>query len=132
MEARVARPKSAVLTEVEQQLMEIVWAKKRTTVADVVEALPKTRPLAFNTVQTTLRILEDKGYLRHTTAGRAFVYEAAVAREEASRTALRLLLGRFFDDSAELLTQSLIQNDRLSKDELARIEALVAAARKRA
>jgi predicted transcriptional regulator len=132
MEARVARPKSAVLTEVEQQLMEIVWAKHRATVADVVEALPKSRPLAFNTVQTTLRILEDKGYLRHTTAGRAFVYEAVVARDEASRTALRHLLGRFFDDSAELLTQSLIQSDRLSKAELARIEALVAEARKRA
>jgi len=128
----VARPKSAVLTEVEQQLMEIVWAKQHATVADVVDALPKSRPLAFNTVQTTLRILEDKGYLRHTTAGRAFVYEAVVAREEASRTALRHLLGRFFDDSAALLAQSLIQSDRLSKAELARIEALVAEARKRA
>ena len=128
----MARPKSVVLTEVEQQLMEIVWAKRRATVADVVESLPKSRPLAFNTVQTTMRILEDKGYLTHTTAGRAFVYEAVVARDEASRTALRQVLGRFFDDSAELLAQSLIQNDRLSKAELLRIEALVAEARKRA
>ena len=128
----MARPKSVVLTEVEQQLMEIVWAKRRATVADVVESLPKSRPLAFNTVQTTLRILEDKGYLTHTTAGRAFVYEAAVARDEASRTALRQVLGRFFDDSAELLAQSLLQNDRLSKAELLRIETLVAEARKRA
>jgi predicted transcriptional regulator len=132
MEATVARPKSVVLTEVEQQLMEIVWAKQRATVADVVEALPKSRPLAFNTVQTTMRILEDKGYLTHTTAGRAFVYEAVVARDEASRSALRQVLGRFFDDSAELLAQSLIQNDRLSKAELQRIETLVAEARKRA
>lgn len=128
----MARPKSVVLTEVEQQLMEIVWAKRRATVADVVESLPKSRLLAFNTVQTTMRILEDKGYLTHTTAGRAFVYEAVVARDEASRTALRQVLGRFFDDSAELLAQSLIQNDRLSKAELLRIEALVAEARKRA
>lgn len=128
----MARPKSVVLTEVEQQLMEIVWAKQRATVADVVESLPKSRPLAFNTVQTTMRILEDKGYLTHTTAGRAFVYEAVVARDEASRTALRQVLGRFFDDSAELLAQSLIQNDRLSKAELLRIETLVAEARKRA
>jgi predicted transcriptional regulator len=132
MEATVARPKSVVLTEVEQQLMEIVWAKRRATVADVVESLPDSRPLAFNTVQTTMRILEDKGYLTHTTAGRAFVYEAVVARDEASRTALRQVLGRFFDDSAELLAQSLIQNDRLSKAELLRIETLVAEARKRA
>jgi predicted transcriptional regulator len=132
MEATVARPKSVVLTEVEQQLMEIVWAKRRATVADVVESLPKSRPLAFNTVQTTMRILEDKGYLTHTTAGRAFVYEAVVARDEASRSALRQVLGRFFDDSAELLAQSLIQNDRLSKAELLRIETLVAEARKRA
>ena len=128
----MARPKSVVLTEVEQQLMEIVWAKRRATVADVVESLPKSRPLAFNTVQTTMRILEDKGYLTHTTAGRAFVYEAVVARDEASRSALRQVLGRFFDDSAELLAQSLIQNDRLSKAELLRIETLVAEARKRA
>ncbi|HKW45655.1 MAG TPA: BlaI/MecI/CopY family transcriptional regulator [Candidatus Eremiobacteraceae bacterium] len=128
----MARPKSPVLTEVEQQLMEIVWAKRQASVADVVEALPKSRPLAFNTVQTTLRILEDKGFLKHTTAGRAFVYEAAVARDEASRTALRHLLGRFFDDSAELLAQSLLQNQRLTEAELSRIEALVAEARKRA
>ena len=128
----MARPKSVVLTEVEQQLMEIVWAKRRATVAEVVESLPNSRPLAFNTVQTTMRILEDKGYLTHTTAGRAFVYEAVVARDEASRTALRQVLGRFFDDSAELLAQSLIQSDRLSKAELLRIETLVAEARKRA
>src|SRR5450755_302421 len=122
----MARPRSAVLTEVEQQLMEIVWAKGRATVADVVEGLPKSRSLAFNTVQTTLRILEDKGYLRHGTAGRAFVYEAVVAREQASGTALRHLLGRFFDDSPELLAQRLLQTERLSRAELGRIEALVA------
>jgi predicted transcriptional regulator len=109
-----------------------VGAKNVTHSAALLMLLKKTGRIGFYTVQNILRILEDKGYLRHTTAGRAFVYEAAVAREEASRNALRLLLGRFFDDSAELLTQSLIQNDRLSKDELARIEALVAAARKRA
>ena len=120
-----------MLTEVEQQLMEIIWSRGRATVAEVVDALAGSRPAAFNTVQTTLRILEDKGYLKHTTLGRAFVYEAAVARSQASNTALRQVLGRFFDDSPELLAQSLLQTRGLTNDELRRIEALVAEARKR-
>jgi predicted transcriptional regulator len=120
-----------MLTEVEQQLMEIIWSLSRATVAEVVETLAQTKPVAFNTVQTTLRILEDKGFLKHTTLGRAFVYEAAVKREQASTNALRHVLGRYFNDSPELLAQTLLKSRGLSKNELNRIEALVAEARKR-
>lgn len=127
----MARPRSRMLTEVEQQLMEIIWSRGHATVADVVDTLAETKPVAFNTVQTTLRILEDKGYLRHTNSGRAFVYEAAVAREQASTSALQQLLGRYFNGSPELLTQSLLKSRGLSKDELRRIETMVAEARKR-
>ncbi|MBV8366198.1 MAG: BlaI/MecI/CopY family transcriptional regulator [Candidatus Eremiobacteraeota bacterium] len=128
----MARPKSRVLTEVEQQLMEIIWARGRATVAEVADELAASKPVAFNTVQTTLRIMEDKGYLRHTTAGRSFVYEAAIRREQASGAALRQVLGRFFDNSPELLAQSLLKTHGLSDAELSRIESLIAEARKRA
>ena len=127
----MARPRSRVLTEVEQQLMEIIWSRGRSTVAEVVDTVAQTKPVAFNTVQTTLRILEDKGFLKHTTLGRAFVYEAAVQREQASTSALRHVLGRYFNDSPELLAQTLLKSRGLSKGELTRIEALVAEARKR-
>ena len=68
----------------------------RVTVGDVAASLPDNPPLAYSTVLTTLRILEAKGYRRHTKKGRAFIYEPIIAREEASRTALRHLVNRFF------------------------------------
>ena len=84
----MARKKSANLTDAELRLMDVVWEKGEATVSEVAEALPRELGLAYNTVLTTLRILEEKGFLRHTKAkeGRAFVYRAVVDREQASRT----------------------------------------------
>ena len=65
------RPKSTNLTEAELRLMDIIWARGKATVAEVAEALPKDLDLAYNTVLTTLRILEDKGYLKHSKAKEA-------------------------------------------------------------
>ena len=92
------RKKSTSLTEAELRLMDVVWDKGSATVQEVADALPRELDLAYNTVLTTLRILEDKGYLRHKKAkeGRAFVYSAAVSREQASRSAVHSLLRRFF------------------------------------
>jgi predicted transcriptional regulator len=82
--------------------MEVIWQKGSATVAEVADGLPKSLGLAYNTVLTTLRILEGKGYLRHTTAkdSRAFIYTPLVSRDQASRTAVGLLLGRFFGGSS--------------------------------
>ena len=115
------------LTEAELRLMKVIWEKGRATVAEVAEALPKHLGLAYNTVLTTMRILEEKGYLRHVKAkeGRAFVYSPVVTRDAASRNAVRHLLRRFFGDSAEALVLNLLENGEIGDDELRRIRELV-------
>jgi predicted transcriptional regulator len=124
----LARKKSPNLTEAELRLMDVIWEKRQATVGEVAEALPRDLGLAYNTVLTTLRILEEKGYLRHTKAkeGRAFVYQAVVGRDEASRSAVRYLVSRFFRNSPELLVLNLLEDEELSAKELRRIRALIA------
>ena len=121
------RPKSLSLTEGELRLMDVIWDKGRATVSEVAEALPKELDLAYNTVLTTLRILEDKGYLQHTKSkeGRAFVYRAVVSREQASRSAVRHLLRRFFGNSAEALVLNLLEDEKLGEEELTRVRELL-------
>lgn len=108
--------------------MDVIWEKGSATVADVVDALPQESGLAYNTVLTTMRILEDKGYLRHTKPkeGRAFVYRAVVDRMEAGRNAVRYLISRIFRNSPEALVLNLLQDEELSEKELRRIRKLVA------
>jgi predicted transcriptional regulator len=101
--------------------MEVVWEKGKATVAEVVEELPKSVPLAYSTVLTTLRILENKGYLRHTKDGRSFVYHPVVKREQARENALTHLLRRFFEDSPELLMLNLMERGEISAGELVRL-----------
>jgi predicted transcriptional regulator len=121
----MARKKSATLTEVEQRLMEVLWERGNATVSEVLEALPDEYRVAFNTVQTTIRVLEQKGYLRHEAEGRAFRYYPLVARDEASTSAVRNLLHRFFDGRPARLAINLLESESLSPDELAHIERLV-------
>ena len=118
----MARSKSKDLTEAELRIMQAVWKKAPVTVADVADALSK-HGLAYNTVLTTMRILEDKGYLRHSKpeAGRAFVYHPVIGKQEASRNAVRHLLSRFFGGSHEELVLNLLDDEKLSDAELARI-----------
>ena len=125
-EAALARKKSPNLTEGELRLMNIVWQEGQATVGDVVAALPANPPLAYSTVLTTLRILETKGYLRHTKRGRAFIYEPVIAHEEASRTALGHLVNRFFGGSRELLVVNLLKEETLGRAELRRIKKMIA------
>jgi predicted transcriptional regulator len=117
----VARKKSSNLTDAELRLMEVVWEKGQATVAEVVEALPDRVPLAYSTVLTTLRILENKGYLRHTKDGRSFTYRPLVKREQARENALTHLLRRFFEDSPELLMLSLVERRKIGVEELSRL-----------
>jgi predicted transcriptional regulator len=123
----MARPQSIDLTEVELRVMEVVWQKEKATVAEVVEALAQPSRPAYNTVLTTMTILERKGYLRHTPArlGRAFIYHPVVSRGRASRNAVKRLLNRFFENSAEALVLNVIENEKLSDAELARVRELL-------
>ena len=108
--------------------MDVLWDRGAATVAEVTEALAKDSGLAYNTVLTTLRILEDKGYLTHTKPeeGRAFLYQPVVGRQEASRNAVRYLVSRFFRNSPELLVLNLLENEDLGEPELQRIRKRIA------
>jgi predicted transcriptional regulator len=113
------------LTDAELRLMEVLWAKRSGTVADVAEALPKGAPLAYSSVLTTLRILESKGYLRHRQEGRAYVYEPVVEREEARENAVGHLVRRFFGGSRERLMLALVEDKGLNARELDRLRRLI-------
>ncbi len=121
------RKKSPTLTEAELRLMDILWDRGESTVADVVAAIPKRQALHYSTVLTTMRILEQKGYIAHRQEGRAFVYRPVVDRTDARRSAVKHLLSRFFDDSPELLVLNVIQEEHLDIAELERLRSLVEA-----
>ena len=127
----MGRRKSLNLTEGELPLMQVLWEKGRATVGDVVAALPADPPLAYSTVLTTLRILEAKGYLRHTKEGRAFLYEPIVVQEEASRKALDYLVNRFFGGSCEMLVVNLLKEESLGRAELRRIKRMISESEQR-
>src|SRR5258708_34696102 len=128
METFLARKKSLNLTEAELRLMDIVWDKGAVTVGEVAAALPSVPGLVYQPILTTLRILEQKGYVRHTKRreGRAFVYRAVVGRKQASRNALRHLVRGFFANSPELLVLNLLDDGDLSQRELQNIRNLLA------
>ena len=121
----MGRKRSLNLTEGELPLMQVLWEKRRATVGDVVASLSADPPLAYSTVLTTLRILEAKGYVRHTKEGRAFVYEPVVVQEEASRKALDSLVNRFFGGSCEMLVVNLLKEESLGRAELRRIKKMI-------
>src|ERR1700761_4395806 len=95
--------KSITLTEAELRLMKILWLRGESAVTDLVAAMPPDAALAYNSVLTTIRILEQKGYVQHRQEGRAFVYRPSVAEAEASRSEGRHMLSRFFGNSRERL-----------------------------
>lgn len=107
----MARPKSQMLTEAEGRLMNVLWDKGRATVAEVVAALPRKPPTAYTTVQTLLKILEDKGYVAHDKVGRAFVFRPVVDRQDARRSAIGQLVRRFFEGSPELLVLNVLEHE---------------------
>ena len=120
--------KSNTLTEAELRLMKILWRRGESAVTDLVTALPEGEPLAYNSVLTTVRILEQKGYVEHRQEGRAFVYSPCVAENEASRTEVRNVLGRFFGNSREQLVLSLLGDEEISAEELERLKDAIRSA----
>lgn len=120
----MARKKSPTLTDAELRLMDVIWQKRSASAAEVLAGLPDSE-LAYTTVLNTLRILESKGYVRHTKDGKAFIYHPLIEREEASRTALQYIVSRFFGNSPRLLVSNLIEDEKLSKQDLQRLKQLI-------
>jgi predicted transcriptional regulator len=121
----MARKKSTTLTDAELRPMEVLWRRGPSTVAEVVDALPARLGLSYSTVLTTLRILEQKGYVRHTKEGQAFVYHPTVDRGQAQNKAIKHVLSRFFDNSAEMLVMNLLETEQLDSEDLRRIQSLM-------
>jgi predicted transcriptional regulator len=117
--------KSVTLTEAELRLMDVLWQQGPSTVQQVLEALPGKSPLAYNSVLTTIRILEKKGYVRHIKDGRAYIYRALVEREEASRSEIRHLAHRFFQNSHEMLVLNILEDRGVDSEELNRLRQLL-------
>jgi predicted transcriptional regulator len=122
----LARKASQQLTEAELRLMNALWNKGQGTVGEIAESVDADPPLAYSTVLTTLRILENKGYVRHTKQSRAFVYEPTIDREQASSGAVRHLLKRFFNDSPELLVANLLRDEKLQRRDFEKLRKLIA------
>jgi len=110
-------------TDRELDVMSVLWDVGPATVAEVRERI--TDDLAYTTVLTILRTLEQKGYLSHTEDGRAHRYKPLVKREVAGRTALRRLVDKVFDGSPELLLTQLVSDKNLSDEELRRLRKLL-------
>ena len=124
------KPLHAVLTRRERQIMDVLFRRGRATAAEVMDELPGEP--SYSTVRTQLRVLEDKGHVRHEEEGLRYVYMPAIARTTARKSALRHLVDTFFDGSAENVVAALLggAGARVSEDELQRIADLVAKARK--
>jgi BlaI family transcriptional regulator, penicillinase repressor len=122
--------KSETLTEAELRLMDVLWLKGSATVQQVLDALPEKPALAYNSVLTTIRVLENKGYVEHVKDGRAHIYKPIMEREEATRSEIRHLVGRFFKNSQELLVLNILEdlgseNKGLEAKELKRLRELL-------
>jgi predicted transcriptional regulator len=116
---------SATLTEAELRIMEVLWQKGPATVQQVLDRLPEKPALAYNSVLTTVRVLEKKGYVQHEKDGRAHLYAPLIDREAATRTEIRHLVGRFFKNSEELLMLSLLEEKGIDAAELKRLREMI-------
>jgi len=113
----------ARFTDRELDIMNVLWQHGPATVAEVRARLDDD--LAYTTVQTMLRILEQKGHVSHTEEGKAHRFAARVAEKSARRTALARVVDRVFGGSAELLLTQLVADRNLSEEELKRLRALM-------
>jgi predicted transcriptional regulator len=117
--------KSETLTEAELRLMDVLWLKGSATVQQVLDGLPEKPALAYNSVLTTIRVLENKGYVKHIKEGRAHIYIPLVERKEATRSEIRHLVTRFFKDSHELLLLNILEDRGVEAKELKRLRQLL-------
>lgn len=114
---------SATLTEAELRIMDVLWRKGSGTVQQVLDRLAST--LAYNSVLTTIRTLEKKGQVKHVKDGRAHVYEPVIGRQEATRSEIRHLVGRFFRNSHEALVLNILQDEAIDAEKLKRLREML-------
>lgn len=121
------RKKEKPLGNLELKVMSVVWDLQKATVREVRNALPGRKSLAYTTVLSVMQVLEKKGFLRHETLDRRYVYYPKVSREEVVKSNIKHLANRLFDGSAELLVVNVLESQDLSPDELKRLKQLITA-----
>lgn len=124
------KPKPSALSRRERQIMDILYKLERASVGEVLAKMAG-KP-SYSTVRAQLRVLEEKGHVRHEEHGLRYVYVPAVPREVASRSALRHLVETFFDGSTEKVVAALLGGEvaRISPEELDRLARLIGKGRK--
>jgi predicted transcriptional regulator len=113
------------LTEAELRIMNVLWGKGSSTVQQVLDSITEKPSLAYNSVLTTIRVLERKGYLKHLKDGRAYVYTPLVGQKEATRSEIRHLVGRFFKNSQEQLVLNLLEDQGVGPEEIGRLREML-------
>ncbi len=120
---------SGTLTEAELRIMNVLWGKGSGTVQQVLDSITdstaKEPALAYNSVLTTIRVLERKGYLKHLKDGRAHVYTPLVGKKDATRSEIRHLVTRFFKNSHEQLVLNLLEDQGIEPEEIGRLRQML-------
>ncbi|MFZ0761441.1 MAG: BlaI/MecI/CopY family transcriptional regulator [Candidatus Sulfotelmatobacter sp.] len=116
---------SETLTQAELRIMNVLWLKGAGTVQLILDSMPQRPALAYNSVLTTIRVLERKGYVKHSKDGRAHVYVPLVGQKEATRSEIRHLVGRFFKNSHEQLVLNLLEDQGIETEELDRLREML-------
>ncbi len=119
------RRQSETLTHAELRIMDVLWLKGCGTVQLILDSLSHKPALAYNSVLTTIRVLERKGYVKHSKDGRAHVYAPLVGRKEATRSEIRHLVGRFFKNSHEQLVLNILEDQGIGAAELDRLREML-------
>src|SRR5690349_11895128 len=119
------RKRSPALTDAESRVMTVLWQQQTATVGDIATALQKKRVVSYSTVQTILRILENKGYVTHEKVARAFQYRPLVDERQARRRALKHLVSRLFNGSPSLLVLNVLDDEEMDPAELKRLKKLI-------
>lgn len=118
------RPRSTTLTTSELEIMKIVWRLEQATVRDIYEELLKERKVAYTTVMTMMKVLEQKSHLRRTSDEKAHVYLPVAPKRQVISAMVREFINRVFDGSAEPLLAHLVDDKQITKEDLAEIAKL--------
>lgn len=122
----MARRKTRTLTELELEIMRLVWGAEEVSVEDIESALDKSgRPLSQQSIRTMLAILRDKGYVKRRRLGRGYAYREAVKAEQAEKKILKDLIDRLYDGSASSLVATLVNQGMVSKEDLSEARRLI-------
>ncbi len=121
----MGKTKLRAMSPAETEILRLVWQLKEATVQDIRAHLPAERTLAYNTVQTLLCRLEQKGYLKHRDKGRAHVFSPRAEQEEVIKTTVRDFLGRLFGGDPKPLVQFLAEDGKIDEEDIKRLRQLI-------